>query len=31
VVRLGHKRAKKDGDELPEDIFVYLDAALSVQ
>lgn len=31
VVRLGHKRAKKDGDELPEDIFVYLDAALSMQ
>jgi len=31
VVRLGHKRAKKDGDELPEDIFVYLDAALSIQ
>ena len=31
AVRLGHKRAKKDGDELPEDIFVYLDAALSMQ
>lgn len=31
VVRLGHKRAKKEGDELPEDIFVYLDAALSMQ
>jgi CubicO group peptidase (beta-lactamase class C family) len=31
VVRLGHKRAKKDGDELPEDIFVYLEAALSMQ
>lgn len=29
VVRLGHKRAKKEGDELPEDIFVYLDAALN--
>jgi CubicO group peptidase (beta-lactamase class C family) len=31
AVRLGHKRAKKEGDELPEDIFVYLDAALSMQ
>lgn len=30
VVRLGHKRASKKGDELPEDIFVYLDAALSL-
>lgn len=30
VVRLGHKRAKKEGDELPEDIFVYLDAALNI-
>lgn len=30
VVRLGHKRAKKAGDELPADIFTYLDAALSL-
>ncbi len=31
VVRLGHKRAKKIGDELPKDIFVYLDAALQLK
>lgn len=31
VVRLGHKRASKKGDELPDDIFVYLDAALGLQ
>ncbi len=30
VVRLGHKRAPKAGDELPADIFVYLDAAFAV-
>ena len=30
VVRLGHKRAKKAGNELPADIFTYLDAALSL-
>ncbi len=30
VVRYGHKRAPKAGDELPEDIFVYLDAAMSL-
>ena len=31
VVRLGHKRATKKGDELPEDIYVYLDAALGLK
>ena len=31
VVRLGHKRASKNGDELPEDIYVYLDAALGLK
>ena len=31
VVRLGHKRAKKSGDELPDDIFLYLNAALSME
>lgn len=31
VVRLGHKRASKSGDELPEDIYVYLDAAMAMQ
>ncbi|TAE87091.1 MAG: class C beta-lactamase-related serine hydrolase [Bacteroidetes bacterium] len=31
VVRLGHKRAKKTGDELPDDIFTYLDAALGME
>lgn len=30
VVRYGHKRASKAGDELPEDVFVYLDAALEI-
>ena len=30
VVRLGHKRASKSGDELPEDIYVYLDAAFEM-
>ncbi len=30
VVRLGHKRAPKAGDELPSDIFVYLDAAMEL-
>ncbi len=30
VVRLGHKRAAKAGDELPADIFVYLDAAMQM-
>ena len=31
VVRLGHKRAPKTGDEAPADVFVYLDAALQMQ
>jgi hypothetical protein len=31
VVRLGHKRASKKGDELPEDIYLYLDAALGLK
>lgn len=30
VVRLGHKRASKVGDELPGDIFTYLDAAFEL-
>jgi CubicO group peptidase (beta-lactamase class C family) len=30
VVRTGHKRASKKGDELPDDIFVYLDIALAL-
>lgn len=30
VVRTGHKRATKKGDELPDDIFVYLDIALAL-
>lgn len=30
VVRLGHKRASKAGDEIPADIFHYLDAAFSL-
>jgi CubicO group peptidase (beta-lactamase class C family) len=30
VVRAGHKRASKKGDELPDDIFVYLDIALAL-
>lgn len=30
VVRTGHKRANKKGDELPDDIFVYLDIALAL-
>lgn len=30
VVRLGHKRASKQGDELPEDIYLYLDEALKM-
>ena len=30
VVRLGHKRAPKAGDELPADIFAYLDAAMEM-
>lgn len=30
VVRLGHKRAEKQGDELPPDIFLYLDVALGM-
>lgn len=30
VVRLGHKRAAREGNALPEDIFVYLDAALAM-
>ena len=30
VVRLGHKRASKSGDELPPDIYIYLDAALAL-
>jgi CubicO group peptidase (beta-lactamase class C family) len=31
VVRLGHKRAAKAGDELPSDIFAYLDAAMELK
>jgi CubicO group peptidase (beta-lactamase class C family) len=31
VVRLGHKRADKKGDELPDDIYDYLDIGLSIQ
>ncbi len=31
VVRLGHKRASKSGDEIPSDVFLYLDAALQLQ
>lgn len=30
VVRLGHKRAKKEGHNLPADIYVYLDAAMQM-
>jgi CubicO group peptidase (beta-lactamase class C family) len=30
VVRLGHKRAPKSGDDLPADIFLYLDAAIEL-
>ena len=30
VVRLGHKRAPKTGDELPADVFYYLDAAMGM-
>ena len=30
VVRLGHKRASKSGDDLPPDIYIYLDAALAL-
>ncbi|MCF8426450.1 MAG: beta-lactamase family protein [Bacteroidia bacterium] len=30
VVRLGHKRAEKKGDELPQDIFDYLDMGLEM-
>lgn len=30
VVRLGHKRAPKTGDDLPADIFTYLDAAMGL-
>jgi CubicO group peptidase (beta-lactamase class C family) len=30
AVRTGHKRATKKGDELPDDIFVYLDIALAL-
>ena len=30
VVRLGHKRASKKGDELPSDIYIYLDAAMAL-
>ena len=31
VVRLGHKRAPKAGDELPSDVFAYLDAAMELK
>lgn len=31
IVRTGHKRADKKGDELPNDIFVYLDAGLNLK
>jgi CubicO group peptidase (beta-lactamase class C family) len=30
IVRIGHKRAPKAGDELPPDVFIYLDAALDM-
>jgi CubicO group peptidase (beta-lactamase class C family) len=30
IVRTGHKRATKKGDELPDDIFIYLDIALAL-
>jgi hypothetical protein len=30
VVRLGHKRAPKAGHNIPKDVYVYLDAALSI-
>jgi CubicO group peptidase (beta-lactamase class C family) len=30
VVRTGHKRGDKKGEELPSDIFVYLDIALAL-
>jgi len=30
LVRLGHKRAEKKGDELPADIYEYLDLAIEV-
>jgi hypothetical protein len=30
LVRLGHKRAEKKGDELPSDIFEYLDLAAAI-
>ncbi|MDZ4667232.1 MAG: serine hydrolase [bacterium] len=30
VVRLGHKRAEKEGDELPKDIYDYLDMGLGM-
>jgi len=30
IVRTGHKRTTKKGDELPDDIFVYLDIALAL-
>jgi CubicO group peptidase (beta-lactamase class C family) len=30
IVRTGHKRATKKGDELPDDIYVYLDIALAL-
>lgn len=31
LVRLGHFRAEKKGDEIPQDVFDYLDLALSTQ
>ena len=30
IVRLGHKRASKSGDNHPKDLFVYIDAALEM-
>jgi CubicO group peptidase (beta-lactamase class C family) len=30
IVRLGHKRAAKTGDDLPADIFTYLDAGIGM-
>ena len=30
IVRLGHKRSKKYSGEVPDDIFMFLDAALSI-
>jgi hypothetical protein len=31
VVRLGHKRGEKNGNDMPVDIYTYLDAAFAMQ